>query len=72
MAGALIRCLINRYLNDMAATDAISARLREICPSLYSTEDAVCSKANEMLQVVKASKNKVEKETSLKESLQVC
>ena len=32
------------YIDDNAATDAISTRLREVCPSLYSSEDAVCSK----------------------------
>ena len=31
ISGALIQCLISRYLNDNAATDAISSRLREIC-----------------------------------------
>ncbi len=46
MAGAMIQCLINRYLSDNAATDAISSRLREISPSLYSTEDAICSKVS--------------------------
>ena len=44
LCGTLIQCLINRYLDDNATTDAISSRLREICPSLYSTDDATCSK----------------------------
>ncbi len=38
-----------RYLKDNASTDAISHRLREICPSLYANEDAISSKAHEML-----------------------
>ena len=71
MSAALIQCLINRYLNDNAATDAISSRLRDICPSLYSSDDAVCSKANEMLQMAKTSQTRMEKEAQLRESLHV-
>lgn len=33
-----------RYLNDHASVDAISSKLREVCPSLYRNEDAACSK----------------------------
>ena len=44
MCGVLIQCLVNGYLNDNASTDAISVKLREVCPSLYSTDDATCSK----------------------------
>ena len=50
IASALIQCLITRYLSDNAATDAISARLREVSPTLYSAEDAVCSKVRSNTQ----------------------
>jgi hypothetical protein len=33
-----------RYLDDNASVDAISCKLREVCPSLYRREDAACSK----------------------------
>jgi hypothetical protein len=33
-----------RYLNDNASVDAISSKLREVCPNLYRIEDAACSK----------------------------
>jgi hypothetical protein len=33
-----------RYLDDNASVDAISSKLREVCPSLYRREDAACSK----------------------------
>jgi len=33
-----------RYLNDNASVDAISCKLREVCPNLYRIEDAACSK----------------------------
>lgn len=72
MCCALITCLINCYLNDNATVDAISNRLREICPSLYSCEDATCSKANEILKAAKVVQNKQEKEKMLREALMVC
>ena len=61
ISGALIQCLISRYLNDNAATDAISSRLREICPGLYSSEDAVCAKANEQITIAKTTQSKHER-----------
>ncbi|XP_062607131.1 nuclear pore complex protein Nup155-like [Saccostrea cucullata] len=71
MCGALITCLINRYLDDNATIDAISSRLREVCPSLYSSDDATCSKANELLQAAKINKNQNEKMTQLNEALKL-
>jgi len=71
IASALIQCLICRYLSDNAATDAISSRLREVCSSLYSSDDAVCSKANELLTVAKTTQSKGQKDGQLKEALQL-
>jgi len=44
VADVLIRRLIDLYICDSAATDAISARLRDVCPSLYSCGDELYSK----------------------------
>jgi nuclear pore complex protein Nup155 len=33
-----------RYLNDNASVDAVSSKLREVCPNLFRIEDAACSK----------------------------
>lgn len=41
---ALTRRLIDLYICDSAATDAISARLRDVCPSLFSCADELYSK----------------------------
>ncbi|XP_070562899.1 nuclear pore complex protein Nup155-like [Ptychodera flava] len=71
LCSALITALINRYLGDNATTDAISSKLREVCPLLYSTEDAIVSKANELLQTAKQTSNRFEKEEMLKKSLQL-
>lgn len=41
---ALAKKLVDMYISDNAATDVINARLREVCPSLYSCHDEVYSK----------------------------
>ncbi|XP_041042883.1 nuclear pore complex protein Nup155 isoform X1 [Carcharodon carcharias] len=69
LCGALITSLINRYIGDNASVDAISKHLRDTCPLLYSNDDAVCSKANELLQSARQIQNKAEKEKTMRESL---
>uniref|UniRef100_A0A803TGK6 Nuclear pore complex protein Nup155 n=1 Tax=Anolis carolinensis TaxID=28377 RepID=A0A803TGK6_ANOCA len=69
LTGALIASLINCYIKDHAAVDGISSHLQDICPLLYSTDDAICSKANELLQRSRQVQNKSEKENMLRESL---
>ncbi|KAL3869881.1 hypothetical protein ACJMK2_042508 [Sinanodonta woodiana] len=67
----LINCLISRYLDDNATIDTISSKLREVCPTLYSTDDATCSKANELLQSAKINQNQMERREQLKEALKL-
>ncbi|XP_024917828.1 nuclear pore complex protein Nup155 [Cynoglossus semilaevis] len=69
LSGALITALINVYIKDNAPVDAISNHLRDICPLLYSSDDSVCSKANELLQGSKQIQSKADKERTLRESL---
>lgn len=69
LTGALIASLINCYIRDNAAVDGISLHLQDICPLLYSTDDAVCSKANELLQHSRQVQSKTEKERMLRDSL---
>ncbi|KAL2087750.1 hypothetical protein ACEWY4_016578 [Coilia grayii] len=71
LTGALITALINVYIKDSASVDPISAHLRDICPLLYSNDDSVCSKANELLQGSRQLQNKAERERALKESLRL-
>ena len=49
VAVKLVQALVDTYLTDNASTDAISNRLRQLCPSLYRQEDALSSKAHELL-----------------------
>lgn len=60
-----------RYHGDNASSDAISERLRDICPSLYRIEDAKLAKANEIILSSKANPNKMEKEKGFKEAVAV-
>lgn len=44
MCLVLITALVESYLGDNASVDSISAKLREVCPHLYRTEDAAYTK----------------------------
>lgn len=61
----------HRYHGDNASADAISERLRDICPGLYRIEDAKLAKANEIILAAKANTNKAEKEKGFKEAVAV-
>ena len=51
--------------------DSIVKRLRELAPTIYSEDDAIASKANELVMVAKTVQARYEQVTMLKESLQV-
>jgi len=70
ICSALINSLIKCYLDDIASTDAISERLRDLCPNLFSSDDALSTKAGELLMLAKRSRDKAEQERILKDSLQ--
>ncbi|KAJ8681583.1 hypothetical protein QAD02_017375 [Eretmocerus hayati] len=72
ISSLLIIHLIDSYLGDNASVDTVSAKLREICPNLYRSEDAVCSKANEIILKAKGCNNPDEKETYLQSALKLC
>ena len=44
LSGALINLLMSKYLHDNTAIDALSEQLREICPTIYSADDALYTK----------------------------
>ncbi|XP_039606595.1 nuclear pore complex protein Nup155 [Polypterus senegalus] len=69
LTGALITALINHYIRDNVSVNSISDHLREVCPLLYSKDDSVCSKANELLQRSRQVQNKIDKERMLRDSL---
>ncbi|XP_012285460.1 nuclear pore complex protein Nup155 [Orussus abietinus] len=72
ISSLLIIHLIDSYLGDNASVDAVSSKLREVCPNLYRSEDAVCSKANEIMLKAKSCTNPEEKESYLQSALKLC
>lgn len=72
VSGKFIQALIAVYLGDDARTDAISGRLREVCPGLYNQDDALSSKAQEILIKARNQGNPREKEKMIKEAVDIC
>lgn len=68
----LINRLISLYLRDNASVDAISSKLREVCPALYKSEDATFSKVNEILQVAKDELDEEIKFNLLRSAIELC
>jgi len=68
---SLVQGLIQRYLGDSANTDAISSKLREVCPSLYRVEDAASSKAHELLLAAAQSNKPSERNRMIQESVDI-
>ncbi|XP_018320831.1 nuclear pore complex protein Nup154 [Agrilus planipennis] len=68
----LINSLINSYIGDNASVDSISLKLRSVCPNLYRSEDAACTKANEILKGARTIQNKNEIEEMLCTALSIC
>ncbi|XP_059616313.1 nuclear pore complex protein Nup154 [Phlebotomus argentipes] len=68
----LIVGLISFYLNDNASVGSISAKLRDVCPTLYSHEEAVSHKATEILLLSKTCTDPEEKNERLVTALKLC
>ena len=66
------QAVIGIYLGDNAKTDAISNRLREVCPGLYNNDDAISSKAHEMIIGAKLEGNAKEREKIIKDAISLC
>lgn len=66
----LITALLYRYIDDNACTDLLNQSLKQMCPSLYSNENAIYSKACEKLkQAVNIKNDNYERERLLKEAV---
>lgn len=68
----LMVILMNSYLNDNASVNSISMKLRDVCPNLYSHEDAVCFKATEILMNANRCTNRESRQNQLRTALQIC
>lgn len=66
----LINALLYRYIDDNACTDLLNQSLKQMCPSLYTNENAIFSKACEKLKQALNNKNdNYERDRLLKEAV---
>lgn len=71
LTSSLISALLNHYAGDVGVSDSLSARLLEATPTLFSQDDAIASKAQELVIRATGSKNKYEQLGLLRESVKV-
>ena len=71
MYAGIIDGIVKQYLGDNACTDVISAKLRELCPSLYSLDKAKSSKATELVQSIKNISSSTERASRLNDAMNV-
>ena len=71
LTSSLISSLLNRYAGDVGMSDSLSARLLEATPSLFSHDDAVASKARELVTMATSSQSKYEQLNLLRDSVKV-
>ena len=68
----LITALLYRYIDDAACTDLLNQSLKLLCPSLYTNENAIFSKACEKLKQALSTRNDAhERETLLREAVEL-
>lgn len=72
LPAGLAAALVQTYLEDNAAAEAVSNRLRSVCPSLYRIEDALFTRAHEKLLAARAERNHEERCKLLEEALTLC
>lgn len=51
----IISVIVNRYIDDNSEVDSLNVQLRQICPSLYSLDDVICTRSSEMLNSARQS-----------------
>ena len=66
----LITALLYRYIDNNACTDSLNQSLKQMCPSLYTNENAIFSKACEKLkQALNIKNDNYERDQLLKEAV---
>lgn len=72
LTSALAGSLVRSYLDDNATTEAVSNRLRDVCPSLYRSEDALFTRAQEILLAARTERSPADRQRMLAEALELC
>ncbi|XP_077969672.1 nuclear pore complex protein Nup155-like [Styela clava] len=68
LCSEMISVIVNRYIDDNSEVDSLNAQLRQICPSLYSLDDVICSRSSELLNSARQTAGS-DQATKLEESL---
>ena len=68
---ALIASLLSHYAGDSSLTTPLTAQLRQLCSSLFSQEDAIASKGQELVTIATSIESPAEKQSMLRDSLKV-
>ena len=71
LTSSLITTLLNRYAGDVGMSESLTTRLLEDTPTLFSHDDAVASKAKELVSMAMSSKSKYKQLGFLRESVKV-
>lgn len=71
LPAALAAALVQTYLQDNATTEAVSQRLRSVCPSLYRQEDALFTQAHEKLLAARGERGQ-RRRALLDEAIALC
>lgn len=69
LTSALIASLLTRYAGDTGLTDSLTARLRQMAPALFSQDDAIISKAQELVTMATVIQSRYEQLSMLRDSL---
>jgi nuclear pore complex protein Nup155 len=72
LSGMLIVSIINSYLKDNASVKIISEKLRDVCPNLYSNEDAILHRVTEILRLSRNIISIDEKQENYFKALDLC
>lgn len=65
----LASALVQKYIEDHTATDCISQRLKEACPSIFRSENALQAKAHEIIIKARTVRDLVERSKMIDEGV---
>ncbi|KAH6942929.1 hypothetical protein HPB50_011973 [Hyalomma asiaticum] len=70
--GALAAALVYTYLQDDAAAEAVSNRLRSVCPSIYRTEDLFFTRVHQKIVEAQAERSLTKRRMLLDQAVKLC
>ncbi|XP_066922124.1 nuclear pore complex protein Nup155-like [Clytia hemisphaerica] len=67
----LVNCVMATCMSDNTAVETTSDYLRNACPSLFSADDAICAKANKIVQNSSSIQSTVERNRNFFEAIKL-